>query len=255
MKKLLASALLSTAMLATMVHPANAIYDPSRPPAKPGEVQILSAQPPSQDDQFHYYLVINGKEYTPEESKVKIHPNQEKIMLPLRTVAHALGYQIAWQPKEQKVALSKESQQLTVKAGDGTAKIEQGTTFVPLSYVRDTLQTQVTVAKTGMITIAAKDQAQVQEQMLGTLGEITEVTTTADGGKRIAIQGKKMGEHGYDQIILHIDEDTQIISKQDMQPVSVDQLQKGLKVQAMYDSLVTKSFPPIGKAVKIIVEM
>ncbi|WP_134685785.1 copper amine oxidase N-terminal domain-containing protein [Brevibacillus migulae] len=349
MKKILTSTLLSTAMMASMIHPAFAIYDPSRPPAQPGEMQIMSASPPMKEDTYRYHLVVNGKAFSPQASMVKIHPDQSKIMVPLRTVAEALDYKLTWNPHTKNIELVKGTQKHSIQTGvdrypaaQGTIKlgvaprVENGVTFVPLSYFREVLQAQTTVAKTGMITITAheliktgtitriakNDQGtsihlngmtsgfifQVSDQteivsadnqkltmddlqlgmtietvhspimamslppqggavkivvketpstpdLLGTLGDITELSATADGGKRVTIQGEKLSEQGYEQIVLNIDEDTKIIQARDMQPVSLDELKKGMKVYAMYGPVVTRSLPPIGKAEKILVEM
>jgi len=348
-KKIVTTTLLSAAMMASMVHPAFAIYDPSRPPAQPGEVQILSASPPMKEDTYRYHLVVNGKAFSPQESLVKIHPDQSKIMVPLRTVAEALDYQLTWNPKSKNIELVKGTQKHSIQTGvdrypvaKGTIKlgvaprVENGITFVPLSFFREVLQAQTTVAKTGMITITANELIKtgtitriaknehgtsvhlngmtsgfifhvsddteivsadnqkltlndlqlgmtietvhepimalsmppqggavkivVKEKpstpdLLGTAGDITEVSTTSDGSIRLTIQGEKLSEQGYEQIILNLDADTIIVQAQDMQPVALDDLKKGMKVYAMYGPTVTRSLPPIGKAEKIVVEM
>ncbi|MCP3776664.1 YobA family protein [Paenibacillus sp. MZ04-78.2] len=45
-----------------------------------------------------------------------------------------------------------------------------------------------------------------------------------------------------------------MIGTKDNQLVAADQLKKGDKVYAFYGPILTKSLPPIGQAVKIVVE-
>lgn len=106
---------------------------------------------------------------------------------------------------------------------------------------------------TNTTKIVVKDSTDAQE-VLGTSGEVTEVTTTADGHTQLTIKGEKLSDQSVEHITLTLTDDTSIIGTKDNQPIQVEELDKGTKVYGFYSPKMTKSLPPIGEAVKIVVE-
>lgn len=92
------------------------------------------------------------------------------------------------------------------------------------------------------------------EQILGTSGTVEEITAAADGTARLVIKGTKLSDGSFDTIVLNVDAKTPIVGTADNQPSAADQLKQGDKVYAFYGPVLTRSLPPIGKAVKIVVE-
>ncbi|SCW64418.1 Copper amine oxidase N-terminal domain-containing protein [Paenibacillus tianmuensis] len=97
-------------------------------------------------------------------------------------------------------------------------------------------------------------QSSAAQQTLGTAGEIEEITSSAEGTTRLTIKGNKLSDGSHDTVVLNVAGDTPVIGTKDNQPVAADQLKKGDKVYAFYGPILTKSLPPIGQAVKIVVE-
>ncbi|WP_240417761.1 copper amine oxidase N-terminal domain-containing protein [Paenibacillus periandrae] len=89
---------------------------------------------------------------------------------------------------------------------------------------------------------------------LGTTGVIEEITASEGGSKRLVIKGDKLSDSSFETIVLNVSSSTPIIGTKDNQPIAVDQLKQGDKVYAFYGPNLTKSLPPIGQAVKIVVE-
>ncbi|MDQ0174840.1 copper amine oxidase N-terminal domain-containing protein [Bacillus chungangensis] len=92
------------------------------------------------------------------------------------------------------------------------------------------------------------------QAMFGTAGEITKVTTLSDGGMQVTVKGEKIANEGYEQIVLNLTKDTQILGTKENQSLRSGELKKGMKVYAFYGPMTTKSMPPIGTAMKILVE-
>ncbi len=97
-------------------------------------------------------------------------------------------------------------------------------------------------------------QSPAAQQTLGTAGEIEEITSSAEGRTRLTIKGNKLSDGSHDTVILNVAGDTPVIGTKDNQPVAANQLKKGDKVYGFYGPILTKSLPPIGQAVKIVVE-
>ena len=84
----------------------------------------------------------------------------------------------------------------------------------------------------------------VMRNVISTQGEIEEIR---EGMVRVSGQGR------YDEIILHVQEDTYIVSAQDGSPVLLEDLHKGYAITAYYGPTLTRSLPPQGKAIALVV--
>lgn len=92
----------------------------------------------------------------------------------------------------------------------------------------------------------------VERQLLATQGKITNLTDSKNG-ESILVEGKKVTEFGYDVIKLNINPNTKIIRAKDKKQLSYKDLKKGDEIVAYYDGTVTRSIPPIGNCMEIIV--
>lgn len=105
--------------------------------------------------------------------------------------------------------------------------------------------------QTAAIKVTVRDAKQ-QADLLGTSGEIGEVRTDDKGGVSIVIKGTGVSEQSPAEVVLNIGKDTTLINK-DGKTVAASSLVKGAKVIGFYGPMLTKSLPPIGNAVKVVV--
>lgn len=109
-------------------------------------------------------MVINGVETS---LKNPMYKNDENVvMIPLREIGEALGYEIEWEGEAQRVSLIKGAHWIAATIGEdnynfakmliklGTApELKDATTFVPLDFLGDVLQMNLEITEDGMITI------------------------------------------------------------------------------------------------------
>lgn len=84
----------------------------------------------------------------------------------------------------------------------------------------------------------------VMRNVISTQGKIEEIR---EGMVKVSGQGT------YDEIILHVQEDTYIVSAQDGSPALLEDLKKGDVITAYYGPALTRSLPPQGKAIALVV--
>ncbi|MGE5704603.1 MAG: copper amine oxidase N-terminal domain-containing protein, partial [Clostridia bacterium] len=93
-------------------------------------------------------------------------------------------------------------------------------------------------------------------ELLATMGEISEIRTNEDGSKTLSIlKGQGLNSNGYESVVLHLSADTKLINAKDNSELDADQLKQGQRVIAFYGPMMTRSMPPQGGAVKILVEV
>lgn len=95
-------------------------------------------------------------------------------------------------------------------------------------------------------------EPKLQADLLGTAGEIGEVRTDDKGGVSVVIKGTGVNEQSPSEVVLNIGKDTTLINK-DGKTVAAGSLVKGAKVIGFYGPMMMKSLPPIGNAVKVVV--
>lgn len=91
-----------------------------------------------------------------------------------------------------------------------------------------------------------------QSNLLGTSGTIEEVQKDDEGNISIAVKGSGLSEASQSEVILNINADT-VLMNQNGEAVQSSELVKGAKVIGFYSPMLTKSLPPIGTAVKVVV--
>ncbi|MGD8192590.1 copper amine oxidase N-terminal domain-containing protein [Brevibacillus ginsengisoli] len=122
-----------------------------------------------------------------------------------------------------------------------------------VEFVHDPIMTMslppITNAK--KIIVNDKDVAPV---VLGTAGEVMDITKLEDGKAKVLIKGQKLSDNSLEEIALIINKDTPIIDARTQQAVTTDALKKGSIVYGFYGPATTRSLPPIGQAIKLVVE-
>ncbi|TBL77288.1 copper amine oxidase N-terminal domain-containing protein [Paenibacillus thalictri] len=91
-----------------------------------------------------------------------------------------------------------------------------------------------------------------QGDVFGTAGEVEEVRTGDDGTVSLRIKGTGLNESSQSEIVLRITGETSIVD-QDGQAVEKSALVQGGKVIGFYNGMLTRSLPPIGGALKVVV--
>ena len=104
------------------------------------------------------------------------------------------------------------------------------------------------------IGVAKKVVVSDIEYEMGTMGIIESVYSSQDPKEnRIEIKGEKLGESGFDNIILNISDKTKIVDFKTGKELKSEDIRKSSRVVAYYSGKLTKSIPPIGFAEKIVV--
>ncbi|MDF2671378.1 MAG: copper amine oxidase [Paenibacillus sp.] len=93
----------------------------------------------------------------------------------------------------------------------------------------------------------------LQADLLGTAGAIEEVRSSDDGHTSFLIKGTGLTEGSPSEVVLQVTDETSFIDK-DGAEVDKSTIIKDTKVIGFYDPTLTKSLPPIGKAVKVLVQ-
>jgi hypothetical protein len=93
---------------------------------------------------------------------------------------------------------------------------------------------------------------QKQNDLLGTAGTLEEVQKDNEGNISITIKGTGLNDLSPSEVVLRISKDTVLIDK-DGEAVKSSALVKGAEVMGFYSPLLTRSLPPIGTAVKVVV--
>ncbi len=251
-KKLMGAALL-TAVVVTAMNPVSAMYDPNQVNTGDKQNKIMTlSQELAPAKGLDYHLVINGHSETKDTSGVYI-SKQNQIMVPLRSVAEQLGYQLSWNQDKQMIELTKGNHWFMVKIGEdrynfakmfitlGAApELKDGKTYVPLPFFSKVIKARVSVDKTGAISISDGEISVTKR------GAITSIQISEKGGQ-VGINGFLHG------VRLNISDETEIVSA-DNQKLSLSDLKVGMTIEVVHDKAMTMSLPPITNAKKVIVQ-
>lgn len=180
--------------------------------------------------------------------------NGKEPMVPLRSVAEALGFELTWNAQTKSVDLLKGIRFTTLTAGKdvysinkmitklGTAPQLVGSTmYVPASFVSEVIQQNMTVKGDSIVITDAN-----QEEHMTKTGVITSVYSE---GKHQSVQIQGVGPDG---IVLNVGEDT-TIEMADGTKLALKDLQIGMTVKAEHSMIMTMSLPPQTPTYKITV--
>lgn len=193
-------------------------------------------------------ITVNGKFL---EGKKTITVN-DKVMIPLRAITEALGFEVTWNPVGQKIELIRMPVYITCSAGaDGysfskTAPMMLGSapvifenrTYVPINFIDEILEGTYTTDNGLNIT----------------WGE--EAETVAEGS---AVYVKEETEDGFlvedfvrGEVKIVITDET-VIENAAGEAVKAEEIDLEKELQVVYAETMTMSIPPMTNAVKIIV--
>ncbi|WP_068777856.1 copper amine oxidase N-terminal domain-containing protein [Paenibacillus sp. FJAT-26967] len=91
------------------------------------------------------------------------------------------------------------------------------------------------------------------KEMFGTSGKIEEVSTSTDGSVSIRIKGEGLSEQSQPEVVLHLSDKTAIVNGQG-EAVDKSEVVEGAEVIGFYNGMLTRSLPPIGQALQIVVK-
>ncbi|NDI34668.1 copper amine oxidase N-terminal domain-containing protein [Chengkuizengella sediminis] len=197
-----------------------------------------------------YSLEVNGTMLT--GNKVPYLNDQNLIMLPLRDVASALGYQVKWDGFKKKVELYEGNDHLELNVGQKNIndsnllyELFEGTVYVQVDYVIEKLHVNVTISETGTIQIRYAEEV-AEQDFVKREGIITNISDHEET-TLVEINGYTNG------VLLIISEQTKIISK-NKQEITVSDLSLGMEIEVEHDLIMTMSYPPMTNAQKITVK-
>ncbi|MCE3203885.1 copper amine oxidase N-terminal domain-containing protein [Paenibacillus sonchi] len=170
-------------------------------------------------------------------------PGSKEPLLPLRAVAGALGFTVAWNAQTKAVDLNKGSIFTSVKSGKdryavnkmyiqlGTApQTKQNKLYVPASFVSKVLRQSVSAEGQRIVINPAAEH-------ISETGVITAITD-ADSYQSVRIRG--IGTEG---MILNVGKDTRL-NRQDGSELAFSELHIGMTVEAQHSLISTRSLPP-----------
>lgn len=224
---------------------AMAEYTPDQPVVDRGDGIMTTAVSTAED----YVVVVNGVQL-----EKKGYLDGDKVMIPVRALAEALGFDVEWVGESETVWLTRGANFITFQNGvDGytfakTAPIPlgkapviiDGTTFVPVNFAEEILHTTVTVDPNGTVTITdTEETAEPEANYNATVTEVGEESVVVDDTERGIV-------------VLLNGEDTKFIGA-DGEEITISDLEEGMLVNVEYSGIMTASEPPQNVPVSITV--
>ncbi|MCI9627276.1 MAG: copper amine oxidase N-terminal domain-containing protein [Clostridia bacterium] len=245
---------LTAAVTVLSASTAMAEYVEGREPVYRGEGVMTTAVSTARD----YAVVVNGVQL-----EKKGYMDGDKVMLPVRAIAEALGFEVTWIGETETVQLTRGANFITLQIGVdgytfaktapmplGKAPVEiEGTTFVPIDFADEILHTTVTIDPTGTVAITEASEAgevapQVSDEGISTafVSEVGEKSITVE-----TLSGNT--------VVLNIGEETKLVGK-DGEDIKIADLTTGMKVNVVYGEIMTASEPPqnVPVSVRIVEE-
>ena len=189
-------------------------------------------------------ITVNGQEI--EKTTIT---NPEGIkMIPLRAVCESLGFTVEWDDDNRMITISDMPLYITLTPdADGytfarTAPLmlgtkpmlENGTTYVPVSFVSEIMQGKVTEGE--VLEITYGEEAAVPT---------ASVYITEKGENSITVEDFNIGT-----VIVNVDENT-VITDAEGNSLKFEDLNEGVQLNVTYSDAMTLSLPPMTTAVKI----
>lgn len=175
-----------------------------------------------------------------------------EMMLPLRAVAEAMGFQLQWNAQAYSAELAKDHLLTTVKTGENQyavnkmlKKLEaapalvESKLYVPASFFTEVLPGAVTPGKDGISITAKEEKKSVQAT-----GVVTAVRDY-EGHRSLHING-----YGTDGLILNVGEQTEILGA-DGSKLDFSALTIGMEIDVEHSLAMTRSLPPQTAAYRI----
>ncbi|WNC15252.1 copper amine oxidase N-terminal domain-containing protein [Brevibacillus brevis] len=195
---------------------------------------------------------VNGQ---PIEQAAILDKGQQTVLVPLREVAESLGFQVKWNAELKAAEVAKGAIFSYAKAGEdrypfakmyktlgAEPRLINGSTYVPVAFVDEILQAEVTV-EGDAVTVVDQDSEAAPMRT----GTITTITKGQNGKLIFQLNGYETG------IILHVDENTKITTA-DGKELKPEDLKLGMEVEATHQKMMAMSMPPQSGAISIVVK-
>jgi hypothetical protein len=206
--------------------------------AAPEPVRALSVQ-------------VNGKAI---QQQAMFDHQQQTVLVPLRPVAESLGFAVTWNESRNVAEIQKGTIWSYAKAGEdgypdanvmkklgAKPRLLNGSTYVPLAFVRDIMKTPVAVSGDDVTVGGA-----AADDHLKKAGTITGVRSD-NGNVAIHVNGIWRG------VVLYVSADTEIVTE-DGRALKPEDLKLGMEVEATHAEVMTMSLPPHTAAKRIVVK-
>lgn len=199
-----------------------------------------------------YGVLVNGKEVA---GVGYMNTDAKQVMIPLRSVSEALGFELGWNQEARSAELTKPGSPIwtLVQTGKdqyavnkmykslGAAPVNvKGTLYVPANFFSEVLHANVSTdgTKVGISSEEVKKETAT--------GKITGIINNED---RQAVHINGTGTEG---IVLNVDEST-IIRDAEGKKIEFKDLAKGMEIEAVHSLAMTMSLPPQTYAYEISV--
>lgn len=201
-----------------------------------------------------YGVLVNGKEVA---GTGYMNADAKQVMIPLRSVSEALGFELGWNQQDRSAELTKPGSPnwTLVQTGKdqyavnkmykslGAAPVNvKGTLYVPANFFSEVLHANVSADGT---KVSISSEEEVKKETV--TGKITEIINNED---RQAVHINGTGTEG---ILLNVDQNT-VIRDEEGKGIEFKDLAKGMKIEAVHSLAMTMSLPPQTYAYEISVK-
>ncbi|MEF3355077.1 copper amine oxidase N-terminal domain-containing protein [Paenibacillus sp. GYB006] len=182
----------------------------------------------------------------------------DQPMIPVRSLAEALGMEVKWVPDTKASELTKGIKWTSIMTGEDAYNVNKmlvrlgqapeivnNTQYVPLNFVSEVLYGNVAVE--GSQIIITTDQANASEQEVTEASGIITSLSSEEGRQSVHING-----NGAKGIVLHVSEDTKF-ALANGDALEFKDLKVGDQVEAEHAMFATLSLPPQSPVYKITV--
>lgn len=194
-----------------------------------------------------------------------------RTLVPLRGIMESLGALVTWEEESQAVSVYTDSVSIELLIGSDIAKVRkningisveetlllevparivQSRTFIPIRFAAEALGFDVDwQGETKTVTIDGTLPDQYRDgERIDIIGNITEINSNTILVESVSDRGTQ-----YDKAYVRFDEDTLIVSGNTKNSFNATDLEKGMRVEVMFDGAVMESYPVQAKAEKITV--
>lgn len=201
-----------------------------------------------------YGVLVNGKEVA---GTGYMNADAKQVMIPLRSVSEALGFELGWNQQDRSAELTKPGSPIwtLVQTGKDQYAVNKmykslgaapanvkGTLYVPANFFSEVLHANVSADGT---KVSISSEEEVKKETV--TGKITEIINNED---RQAIHINGTGTEG---IVLNVDQNT-VIRDEEGKGIEFKDLAKGMKIEAVHSLAMTMSLPPQTYAYEISVK-
>ncbi len=234
------AAFASIAVLAAGAATGFAEYDPNK--------VVTGDEPATKAAPAPFAYTLNNADI---EAPAPFFSDNGTMMLPLRAITEAMGFEIQWQGETSTIVLRKGAVQVTMNAkedgytfsrtapmtlGNAPVLTEEGLTYVPANFFSEILDGAIRIEENG---IAIYDSE---------LKNIAVIEAVNAEEKQITVKDIVMGE-----VVLNIADETYITDEEGKE-IAFEELVEGLTLKVDYSEMMSRSIPPMNTPSNIVVK-